>query len=183
MKLVELARKSIDLLKEKGEDGIRSDILADELGVAKRRVYDVIAILRAMERVDTDRRYNGTTVTWIDRSKNFVKKSDYNSIKAELEKERESRKKIQIELAEAKETLRRTKSRLRMDTKPVTAKGKTEFDTCQLRIRSLSGRGFKKVADSGVEAVIETYEPGMIVDPSEVERNRNEAILRNIQKL
>ena len=75
MKLVELARNSVAILQERGEEGIRSDELAEILGVPKRRVYDVVAVLKSLEQVETRRRFNGTTVTWIDKSKDFVPKT------------------------------------------------------------------------------------------------------------
>lgn len=183
LKLIELAQKSVSLLKNAGDEGIRSDELAELLGVPKRRVYDVVAVLRALSQVTTNRRFNGTTVVWIDRTKNYVKRSEFEDIKIQLENERMERKDFQTQLAETKEILRRTKSKMRLDSQPIISAEKTEYNTTQLRIRSLSSRGFKRVADSGLEVVIETYESGMVVDPSEVEADENEAILKNLQRL
>jgi len=183
LKLVELARKSVSLLKDAGTEGIRSDELAEILGVPKRRVYDVVAVLKALNQVTTNRRFNGTTVVWIDRLRNYVPKGDLDDIKLELEQERNERKDLQTQLAETKEHLRRTKSKLRLDVQPTISAEKTEFNTTQLRVRSLSSKGFKRVADSGLEVIIETYESGMVVDPSEVEADENAAILKNLQKL
>ncbi|MFW9908083.1 MAG: hypothetical protein ACFFEF_05870 [Candidatus Thorarchaeota archaeon] len=183
MKLVELARKSLSILKEIGEEGIRSDELADVLRVPKRRVYDVVAVLKALDHVDTKRRFNGTTVTWVDRSKEFVPKKEYDILKSRLEDESSARREIQTQLAEVKEQLRITRSKLRLDVQAVECAKKTEFNTTYLRIRALSGRGFKRVADSGHEAIVETYEPGLIVDPSEVEIDENESILKNIKSV
>ncbi|MFW9919852.1 MAG: hypothetical protein ACFFED_09650 [Candidatus Thorarchaeota archaeon] len=183
MKLVELARKSVSYLKEAGEEGIRSDELAEILGVPKRRVYDVVAVLKALSQVTTNRRFNGTTVVWLDRTKNYVQRSEYEDIKMQLENERCERKELQTQLAETKENLRRTKSKLRLDVQPTISAEKTEFNTTQLRIRSLSSKGFKRVADSGLEVIIETYESGMVVDPSEIEADENEALLKSLQRL
>jgi sugar-specific transcriptional regulator TrmB len=183
VKLVELARHSVAILKERGEEGIRSDELAEILGVPKRRVYDVIAVLRSLDQVETKRRFNGTTVTWIDKSKNFVARSEYDSLKSRFNEESLERRELQTQLAETKEQLRITRSKLRLDVQAVESADKTEFNTTQLRIRALSSRGFKRVTDSGLEAIVETYEPGIVVDPSEVEVDENEAILKNLQKL
>ena len=183
LKLVELARKSVSILKEAGPEGIRSDELAEMLGVPKRRVYDVVAVLRALSQVATNRRFNGTTVVWVDRLRNYVPKAELEDIKIQLEQERAERKDLQTQLAETKEHLRRTKSKLRLDVQPTISAEKTEFSTTQLRVRSLSSKGFKRVADSGLEVIIETYESGMIVDPSEVEADENAALLKNLQKL
>lgn len=183
MKLVELARRSVSILKEQGEEGIRSDELANRLGVPKRRVYDVIAVLRSLEHVETRRRFNGTTVTWIDRSREFVPRSDYVTIKSRLDDENSARRDLQTQLAETKEQLRITRSKLRLDVQAVPSANKTEFDTTHLRIRSMSSRGFKRVTDSGLEAIVETYEPGIIVDPTVVEVDESEAILKNLQRI
>lgn len=183
LKLVELATLSIDILKRCGNEGIRSDLLAEELGVPKRRVYDVIAVLKSLGHIETKRRFNGTTVVWIDRSQEFVSVTDFSDIKNQLNEERESRKGLQLQLVEVKEQLRRTKSKLRMDVQAVESANKTEFPTSQIRIRSMSSRGFKKVADSGHEVIIETYEPGMVVDPTEIESDKNEALLKSLQRI
>ena len=183
LKLVELAQKSVSYLKEAGEEGIRSDELAEILGVPKRRVYDVVAVLRALNQVTTNRRFNGTTVVWIDRAKHFVQRREYEDLRQQLENERIERKELQTQLAETKEILRRTKSKLRLDVQATVSAEKTEFNTTQLRIRSLSSKGFKRVADSGLEVIVETYESGMVVDPSEIEEDENEALLKNLQRL
>ncbi len=171
------------MLKESNEEGIRSDQLAETLGVPKRRVYDVIAILRALNQVTTKRRFNGTTVTWIDKTKDFVAVTEYEDIKQQFAEEKASRKTLQIQLAETKEQLRVAKSKIRTDTQAVEASGKTEFDTRTLTVRATSSRGFKKVADSGVEVVIETHESGMVVDPTEIESDENRSLIKSLQRL
>ena len=183
MKLVELAKLSIELLKENGEEGIRSDLLAEQLGVPKRRVYDVVAILRALDQVETQRRFNGTTVVWIDRSQETVPVAEYTDIKKQLDVERTLRKDLQLQVVETKEQLRRTKSKLRFDVQAVECANKTEFPTSQIRIRSLSSKGFKKVADSGHEVTIETYEPGMVVDPTEKESDKHSDLIKSLQRI
>ncbi len=182
VKLVNLARNSIAILKTHGEEGIRSDELAELLGVPKRRVYDVVAVLKSLDHVETKRRFNGTTVTWIDRSKDYVSRTEYESLKDRLNEETAARKDLQTQLAETKEQLRITRSKLRMDVQAVESADKTEFNTTHLRIRALSSRGFKRVTDSGLEAMVETYEPGIVVDPREIEVDESEAILKNLQK-
>ncbi len=183
MKLFELAGEAISLLKESGVEGIRSNELAEALGIPKRRVYDVIAILRALDCVDTHRKYDGTTITWIDRFRNYVPRDSYDDIRLQLETERESRKKLQDQVVELKEQIRITRMKIRRDVEAVESIEKTEFSTCQIKIRPLSGTGFKRVMDSGMEVIIETDEPGMIVDPTETESDENEELLKHIQKL
>ncbi len=171
------------LLQNAGEEGIRSDEIAEMLGVPKRRVYDVVAVLKAMDYVATSRRFNGTTLVWIDKLKDYVERSEFEDIKSQLEFERKERKDLQTQLAETREALRRTTSKLRFDVPPTTSSEKTEFATTHLKVRSLSSKGFKRVADSGFEVILETYESGMIVDPSEVERDANEDLLKSLQRL
>jgi hypothetical protein len=183
VKLVELAERSIKLLKKKGDAGIRSDVLASELETPKRRIYDVIAVLKAIGQVTTQRRFDGTLVTWIDKSKDFVPVEAYNETKLTLKKENETRKELQVQVAELKEQLRITKSKLRREAHSVETAEKTEFNSTQLRIRSLSSNGFKRVSDSGMEVLVETHEPGIIVDPTEKYIDEKESLIRNLQSI
>ncbi|NHJ31228.1 MAG: hypothetical protein FK732_00055 [Asgard group archaeon] len=182
VRLVELAEKSIELLKKSGDVGIRSDVLAAELETPKRRVYDVIAVLKAVELVKTQRRFDGTIVTWIDKSKDYVPIDTYTEVKSALKEENESRKELQVQVAELKEQLRMTKTKLRKEVHSIETANKTEFNTTQLRIRSLSCNGFKKVSDSGMEVIVETHEPGIIVDPTEKPTDEKDTLIRNLQR-
>ena len=183
MKLVDLAREAIRRLKECGEEGIRSDVLAEQLNSPKRRVYDIIAVLKAMKRVETRRRFDGTTVTWIDDSANYVPSSAFEKIRSELDEVTDEKRSLQVQVAELKESLRITKAKLRLDTRPVEAIGKTEFASTQLRVRALSSSGVKLVQNSGMEVLIETHDPGMVVDPTEKERDAAAALLKSLHKL
>ncbi|UCH05167.1 MAG: hypothetical protein JSW05_03105 [Candidatus Thorarchaeota archaeon] len=183
LKLIELAENAVRLLKESGEDGIRSDILADILDTPKRRIYDVIAVLKALGHVTTKRRFDGTTVAWIDQTKNHVDREEFEAVKAQFEEVNNERINLQLEVAQLKEQLRITKSRLKRDVRVVESAGKTEFDTTQIRVRALSSSGIKRVRDSGIEVVIETNEPGLIIDPTVIEPDETEALLRNLQRL
>ena len=84
LKLVDLAQESVRIIQECGEDGIKSDTLAEKLDTPKRRVYDVIAVLKALGHVHTSRKFDGTTITWIDRTKEFVAKDMHDEIKGLL---------------------------------------------------------------------------------------------------
>lgn len=183
MKLVELARESIKILKQCGEDGIKSDELALKLETPKRRVYDVIAVLKALGHVQTSRKFDGTTVIWIDRSKDYVERKAFEEIKTELLREGDERKEFQVQVVELKEQLRITRTKLRHDTQSIEMANKTEFDTTQLRIRALSSNGIKRVEHSGIEVLIETHEAGLVVDPSVVEVDENEALIKNLQRI
>ncbi|MHA1770248.1 MAG: hypothetical protein ACTSYL_01835 [Candidatus Thorarchaeota archaeon] len=182
-KLVELARDTVELLKECGEDGIRSDEIATRLETPKRRVYDVIAVLKAMGFIKTTRRFDGTTVTWIDKMADFVPKKEYESMKATLDDVIDTRNKLQVQVAELKEQLRVAKTKTRSETQLVESSSKTEFNTTMLTIRALSTKGIKSVTDSGLEVVIETYEPGMTADPTEVKKDEAKLLLKSFQRL
>ena len=63
-KLGEIAEQVISILQELKED-IRTDDLADKVEVPKRRIYDVIAILKAANLIETTRDKMGTKVSWV----------------------------------------------------------------------------------------------------------------------
>ena len=149
----------------------------------KRRVYDVIAILRALGLVTTKRKSDGTTLTWIDRSLENVQRSEYEAVKTKLNEATAVKNDLQVQVAELKEQLRLTKLKIRRESQTVETTQKTEFDTTQLRVRSSSRMGFKRVTDSGMEVVIESHDPGMTVDPSERTVDDVEALIRNLERL
>ncbi len=68
LKLFELAKHAIEIIKSAGEEGIINLELAKELDMARRRIYDIIAILKAAKLVKTTRAKKGTMVTWIGSS-------------------------------------------------------------------------------------------------------------------
>jgi len=183
LKLVNLAEESVRVLKESGDAGIRSDILAERLQTPKRRVYDIIAVLKALGQVSTTRKFDGTIVKWIDNAKEFVPRETYATLKTHLEQESTERKNLQVQVAELKEQVRISKIKLRRETAAVEISDKTEFNTTQLRVRALSSNGIKSVKHSGVEVRIETYEAGMIVDPSEIEVDEKKALITKLQRL
>lgn len=183
LKLVDLAQESVRILQECGEDGIKSDLLAEKLETPKRRVYDVIAVLKALGHVDTSRKFDGTTITWIDRSKDFVAKSVYDELRILHLEESDGRKDFQVQVAELKEQLRITRFKLRRDVQAVEMVNKTEFNTTQLRVRALSSSGIKRVKHDGIEVLIITNEAGLVVDPSEIEIDEHEDLIKNLQRL
>ena len=182
MKLVDLAKTAVRIIQECGEEGVRSDVLAEQLATPKRRIYDVIAVLKALGQVSTKRRFDGTTITWIDQSQKLVSKTQYDDVVAKFEEADRERIDLQLQLVQLKEQLRITKTKLRRDVKAVEAADRTEFDTTQLRVRALSHSGIKKVSQSGIDVVIEAHEPGIVVDPTVIEPDENELLLRNLQQ-
>ncbi|MBE0526937.1 MAG: hypothetical protein IH631_08335 [Candidatus Thorarchaeota archaeon] len=183
MKLIELAETSVSIIKECGEDGIKSDTLAERLDTPKRRVYDVIAVLKALGHVHTSRKFDGTTITWIDHSKEYVPKNIHDELRIHLSQESDERKEFQVQVAELKEQLRITKTKLRRDVQSVEMADKTEFNTTQLRVRALSSNGIKRVKHDGIEVLIITNEAGIVVDPCEIEIDEHEDLLKNLQRI
>ena len=64
MKLKEIAQEANKVLKERGSEGINNAELASMIGTPKRRVYDVIAILKAADLIRTNRSGAGTHLFW-----------------------------------------------------------------------------------------------------------------------
>jgi hypothetical protein len=182
LKLVELAHKSIELIEEAGPQGIRSDVLAGMLESPKRRVYDIVAVLRALGLVTTKRKSDGTTLMWVDHSADYVERSEHEAVKGRLSDATAMKNQLQVEVAELKEQLRLMRPKTPRESQTVGTTHKTEFDTTQLRVRATSRMGFKKVTDSGMEVVIETHDPGMTVDPSEELADKVEALIRNLDR-
>jgi hypothetical protein len=50
-------------------------------------------------------------------------------------------------------------------------------------VRALSSNGIKRVKHDGIEVLILTKEPGIIVDPSELEIDENEDLIKNLQRI
>jgi len=69
MKLEKIAKKAIDIIMEAGNEGVSTSKLAKELKVPKRRIYDVKAIMKAANLIDTSRDRSGTTIYWKDAAK------------------------------------------------------------------------------------------------------------------
>jgi hypothetical protein len=182
LKLVELAQKSIDLIEKAGPQGIRSDVLAGMLDSPKRRVYDIVAVLKSLGLVTTKRKSDGTTLMWVDRSVDYVQRSEHEALKTRLSDATVVKNQLQVEVAELKEQLRLARLKIPREAQTVGTAHKTEFDTTQLRVRPLSRLGFKKVTDSGMEVIIETNDPGMTVDPSEELVDKVEALIRNLER-
>ena len=64
MKLEEIAKKSIEIIKERGGDGLTTVELARSLNVPKRRVYDVKAVMKAANLITTTRDRDGIKIFW-----------------------------------------------------------------------------------------------------------------------
>ncbi|MHA2501272.1 MAG: hypothetical protein ACXAE3_00160 [Candidatus Kariarchaeaceae archaeon] len=82
MKLEKIAKKAIEIIQEAGDKGVGTAVLAKELNVPKRRIYDVNAIMKAAGLIRTSRDRTGTTIYWKDASAGSnVNKIGSNKIK------------------------------------------------------------------------------------------------------
>ncbi len=71
MKLKEIADQAINVIKTRGTEGINNAELAEIVGTPKRRVYDVIAILRAANLITTERDGAGTKIFWLEKDETY----------------------------------------------------------------------------------------------------------------
>ncbi len=183
MKLCEMAEESIRLLKESGKAGIRSDMIADILKVPRRRVYDVIAVLKALGLVTTTRRINGTTVTWNDPFERIVPRTEHESVVSRLRAVEAARAELQVENAALKEKVRQLEAKCRSSMTSTEAYTKVHFNTSYLRVKCAGCGGFKNVKNAGLEVIIESNNRGMIVDPTPVEVDETKTLLEIIHRL
>jgi hypothetical protein len=157
-------------------------MLASMLESPKRRVYDIVAVLKALGLVTTKRKSDGTTLMWVDHSAEYIQRSEHEAVKAKLSDATATKNQLQVEVAELKEQVRLMRLKIPRESQTVGTTHKTEFDTTQLRVRATSRLGFKKVTDSGMEVIIETHDPGITVDPSEELADKIETLIRNLER-
>jgi hypothetical protein len=157
-------------------------MLASMLESPKRRVYDIVAVLKALGLVTTKRKSDGTTLMWVDHSAEYIQRSEHEAVKAKLSDATATKNQLQVEVAELKEQVRLMRLKIPRESQTVGTTHKTEFDTTQLRVRATSRLGFKKVTDSGMEVIIETHDPGITVDPSEELADKVETLIRNLER-
>ncbi len=183
MKLCELAEASIRLLKKHGKQGIRSDEIADILRVPRRRVYDVIAVLKALGMVSTKRRIDGTTVTWNDPLERLVPKAEYDGVLNRLKTAEAARADLQVENAELKEMVRQLRSTIRDESLPTELHEKVHYNTSCLSVKCVGCGGFKRVTNAGIEVIIESNRPGLVVDPTPPPSDEDQAIMKLVRQL
>lgn len=160
MHLRDMARKAIEILQEVGEEGCLILELAYKLGVSRRRIYDIVAVLRAADLITTKRERRGTRIIWKTELHYLKEKKMLLEV---IKKERTLRKTIERKLLE----LRDKKTWMREEEKKGKAIVQTpemvKFNVSKLRIRS--DGGYLKVSNKGIEAIVESTRPGIIVEP------------------
>ena len=78
MKLLECTKKAINFLKEAGETGYNNFELVEKTKMKRRRVYDIIAILKAAGLIEAKRGRKGTRIIWRELSELNDKKNASN---------------------------------------------------------------------------------------------------------
>ena len=163
MKLVDLSKKAINYLKDAGEKGINNIELAESLQMPRRRVYDVIAILRAAGLVESRREKGVTRVLWtsIPSIESTTASSNWTEISEKLKAENSK-------LAEENEGLKEKIKRLREDTskeEPKRTSEKKIFDTSGIIVRAAKSLKINEVVSSGIQVVIKATGKGIIIEP------------------
>jgi len=158
--LRDMARKAIEILQEVGEEGCLILDLAYKLGVSRRRIYDIIAVLKAADLITTKRERRGTRIVWKTELHYLKEKKMLLEV---IKKERTLRKNIERKLLE----LREKETWMREEKKRGKFVAQTpeiiKFNVSKLRIRS--DGGYLKVSNKGIEAIVEATRPGIIVEP------------------
>jgi transcription factor E2F3 len=162
MKLTDLSKKAINYLKDAGDKGINNIELAESLQMPRRRVYDVIAILKAAGLVESRREKGGTLVLWATPATESANVSS-NGTK-EIEKLKAENSKIIEENEDLKEKIKR----LREDSskeEPKRISEKKVFDTTGIIVRAAKSLKINEVVSSGIQVVIKASGKGIIIEP------------------
>ncbi len=162
MKLVDLSKKTIKYLQDAGEKGINNIELAEKMQMPRRRVYDIIATLRAAGLVDLKREKGGTRLFW------STIPSIESAVPEEAPKDLEKLNKKITELEHENDDLKEKIKRIR-DEKSKTSIEKTsekkKFDSSGVIIRADKSLKIAEVVSSGIEVTIKATGKGIIVEP------------------
>jgi len=163
MKLVDLSKKAVTILKEAGEKGINNIELAEKLQMPRRRVYDIIAILRAADLVESKREKGGTRIFWKTIPSIELSIAPVNDTKT-LEKQKVEVSKLEKENNELKEKIKRLREDLsKGDTKKTS--GKQLFEVPEVAIRAAKSLKITEVVSAGIEVIIKVNGKGIVVEP------------------
>ncbi|NVM53517.1 MAG: hypothetical protein HWN66_07410 [Candidatus Helarchaeota archaeon] len=163
MKLVELAKRATKILQETGEKGINNIELAEKLQVPRRRIYDIIAIFRAVGLVEAKREKGGTRLMWSTISTIESAAAPASDTKSD-EKLKAAKTKLEKENDELKEKIKR----LREDSsksEPKKISEKKLFNSTKVAIRAAKSLKITEVISSGIEVIIKASGKGIIVEP------------------
>ncbi|MHA1649256.1 MAG: hypothetical protein ACTSYB_03600 [Candidatus Helarchaeota archaeon] len=169
MKLVNLAKKAIKFLQDAGEKGINNIELAEKLQMPRRRVYDIIAILRAAGLVESRREKGGTHVFWV--SLPSIESSTVSSDATKISEKLQSQlSKLKEENNELKDKIKRLQEDLSKSGVEKVSK-KQKFDSTGVVIRADKSLKITEVLNSGIEVTVKANGKGIIVEPISEDSN------------
>jgi regulator of replication initiation timing len=159
MKLIDIAKNSIKLIQKSGDTGINNIELSRMLQIPRRRIYDIIAILKAMHVIKTKREKGGTRLFWKgDRDLGMEEHEEIDdNLKENLTREIEYRKKLELENEKLKEKIQELKSSDELEEKNVM-----KFPGKRIIIKS--PEKIKRVQSSKYQVFIEVDSPGVTVE-------------------
>lgn len=155
MRLMEMTKRAVEILQRAGEHGCLNMELAYKLGVSRRRIYDIIAVLRAVDLIKTIKERRGTRIIWKTPLHFQEEKERLLQEYRKLKKEKNSLEKQLSILEEQLEALR--------EKKIIQTSETVKFNVRKIRIKS--ELGFLKISGRGMEAVVESSRPGIIIQP------------------
>jgi len=155
VRLMEMTKRAVEILQKAGEQGCLNIELAWKLGVSRRRIYDIIAVLRAVDLIKTVKERRGTRIIWKTPLHFQEEKERLLQEYRKLKKEKYSLEKQITILEEQLEALK--------EKKVVQISETVKFNVRKIRIKSESG--FLRISGRGMEAIVESSSPGIIVQP------------------
>ncbi len=173
-KLSNLSEIAIRLIKESGPEGILSSELAKILKSHRRRVYDIIAPLRALGVIKVTRSKHGSTIVWVGTASE-ENMEEIEKLRKENETLKEEKKALQREVATLKEEMRTgaTQKKVEVSDKQV------EFSTRAVRIRGKQGT--LRVTNKGVEVIVEASKEGIYVIPDTIRKDATQKLTKKIR--
>ena len=163
MKLVEIAKNATSILKEAGEKGINNIELAEKLQIPRRRVYDIIAILRAAGLVELQKEKGGTRVSW-GSIPTIEPPTPAPDVSKESEKLKDQISKLEKENEDLKDKIKRLQKDLSKGDVAKTSEKKL-FDTTGIVVRAAKSLKITGVETSGIEVSITVNGKGILVEP------------------
>ncbi|MFX1450396.1 MAG: hypothetical protein ACFFCM_06125 [Promethearchaeota archaeon] len=167
MKLVELAKKAISLLQEAGDKGYNNIDLAQKLHMPRRRVYDIIAILRAAGLVEAKREKGGTRIKWhgISGVSEIEPAAGVSpDVSEKLNKITQQKNDLEEQVSELKEKIQKLKDEKEVTTTEAVT-SKTKFETQKISIKTVKSAKITKVQTSPIEIVLEADKKGFVIEP------------------
>ncbi|MFX0097352.1 MAG: hypothetical protein ACFE7E_06285 [Candidatus Hodarchaeota archaeon] len=178
MKLSEITQTAVNLLKEAKRDGLNNIRLAQLLEMPRRRVYDIIAVLRAANLISTKREKGGTRIVWNDFDREEMKKA-IDRLSKQIESKNQENQKLLQKIGDLKRRIERLREGLGEEEEAISSRVK--FEASSLRISVGGTARIKRVFSTGLDVTITTEKEGVIiVEPSKAEESEKE---KEVQKL